>query len=78
MLEILNGFSKRMEFIAIADSITNRKGTTDKIENLFSGNQMENLIISILIYIMEANLADEEAATIENIVCFLKKIVLWR
>ena len=75
MLEILNGFSKRMEFIAIVDSITNRKGTTDKIENLFSENQMENLIISTLIYIMEVNLMDEEAATIENITYFLKKIL---
>ena len=27
MLEILDGFNKRMEFVAIVDSITNRKNT---------------------------------------------------
>ena len=36
MLEFLDGFGKRMEFFAIADSIVNRKNTSDKIEKLFT------------------------------------------
>ena len=75
MLEILEGFPKRMEFIAIVDSITNRKNKSEKIENLFSENQMENLILSTLVYIMETTLTEEEECTIENITTFIKEIV---
>lgn len=64
-----------MEFFAIADSIANRKNTSDKIESLFQGNSMENLIISILVYIMETTLTEEEECTIENIAIFVKKIL---
>ena len=75
MLEILEGFSKRMEFIAIVDSITNRKNKSEKIESLFEENQMENLILSTLVYIMETTLTEEEECTIENITGFIKMIV---
>lgn len=75
MFDFLDGFSKRMEFIAIADSITNRKNTSDKIEYLFQGNSMENLIVSVLVYIMETTLTEEEECTIENIAVFVRKIL---
>lgn len=75
MLEILEGFSKRMEFIAIVDSITNRRNTSMQIEALFPDNKMENLILSILIYIMETTLTEEEECTIENITVFVKNIL---
>lgn len=75
MLEILEGFPKRMEFIAIVDSITNRKNKSEKMENLFSENQMENLILSTLVYIMETTLTEEEECTIENITVFIKNII---
>lgn len=75
MLEFLDGFGKRMEFFAIADSIVNRKNTSDKIEKLFQGNLMENLIVSVLVYIMETTLTEEEKCTIDNISNFVKKII---
>ena len=75
MLEILEGFPKRMEFIAIVDSITNRKNKSEKIEELFTENQMENLILSTLVYIMETTLTEEEECTIENITSFIKSII---
>ena len=75
MLEFLDGFGKRMEFFAIADSIVNRKNTSDKIEKLFKGNLMENLIVSVLVYIMETTLTEEEKCTIDNISNFVKKII---
>lgn len=75
MIEILEGFSQRMEFIAIVDSITNRRNTTEKIESLFSENKMENLILSALVYIMETTLTEEEECTIENITIFIKSII---
>ena len=74
MLEILEGFPKRMEFIAIVDSITNRRNTSNQIEAMFSENKMENLILSVLIYIMETTLTEEEC-TIENITAFVKEII---
>lgn len=75
MLEILEDFNKRMEFIAIVDSITNRKNTSDKIESLFEEHKMENLIISTLVYIMETTLSQEESVTIGNITSFIKRIL---
>ena len=75
MLEILEGFPKRMEFIAIVDSITNRKNKSEKMESLFEENQMENLILSTLVYIMEVTLTEEEECTIENITGFIKSII---
>ena len=75
MLEILDGFNKRMEFVAIVDSITNRKNTNMEIEKMFKENQMVNLILSVLIYIMETNLTEEDVATIDNIASFLREIL---
>lgn len=75
MIDILDGFHKRMEFVAIVSAITNRKNKSDKIENMFSENAMENLILSVIIYIMETTMAGEEECTIENISIFMKEIV---
>ncbi len=75
MLEILDGFSKRMEFIAIVDSITNRRNTSMQMEALFDENKMENLILSVLIYIMETTLTEEEECTIENIAVFVREVI---
>ena len=73
MQEYLKGFEKRMEFFAIVESIAKRRNRTDKIENLFEENQLDNIIMSVLVYIMEVTLTEEQECTLENIIQFVNK-----
>ena len=75
MQEYLKGFEKRMEFFAIVESIAKRRNRTDKIENLFEENQLDNIIMSVLVYIMEVTLTEEQECTLENIIQFVKSIL---
>lgn len=75
MLEYLKGFEKRMEFFAIIDSIAKRRNRTDKIENLFEENQLDNIIMSVLVYIMEITLTEEQECTLDSIIQFMKSIL---
>jgi len=75
MIEYLRGFEKRMEFFAIVESIAKRRNKTDKIENLFEENQLDNIIMSVLVYIMEVTLTEEQECTLESIVQFVKTIL---
>lgn len=75
MLEYLKGFEKRMEFFAIVESIAKRRNRTDRIENLFEENQLDNIIMSVLVYIMEVTLTEEQECTIESIIQFVKQIL---
>ena len=77
MQEYLRGFEKRMEFFAIVESIAKRRNRTDKIENLFEENQLDNIIMSVLVYIMEVTLTEEQECTLENIIQFVKRILLY-
>ena len=75
MQEYLKGFEKRMEFFAIVSSIAKRRKRTDKIENLFEDNQLDNIIMSVLVYIMETTLTEEQECTLNNIIQFVKTIL---
>lgn len=75
MLEYLKGFEKRMEFFAIVESIAKRRNKTDKIENLFEENQLDNIIVSVLVYIMEITLTEEQECTMESIIQFVRSIL---
>lgn len=73
MQEYLKDFDKRMEFFAIVESIAKRRNRTDKIENLFEENELDNIIMSVLVYIMEITLTEEQECTIESITQFVKE-----
>lgn len=75
MQEYLKGFDKRMEFFAIVESIAKRRNRTDKIENLFEENELDNIIMSVLVHIMEVTLTEEQECTIESIIQFVKEIL---
>ncbi len=75
MLEYLEGFEKRMEFFAIVESIAKRRNRTDKIENLFEEDQLDNIIMTVLVYIMEVTLTEEQECTLESIIQFVKTIL---
>lgn len=75
MIEYLQGFDKRMEFFAIVESIAKRKNKSEKIEELFEKNELDNLIMSVLVYIMETTLTEEKECTLENIIQFVRDIL---
>ncbi|MDR1558411.1 MAG: hypothetical protein LBS84_01705 [Clostridiales bacterium] len=75
MIEYLKGFSKRMELTAAVDSIINRANRNQEIERLFPPNELDNLILSVLVFIMEKTLAEEESCTIDAITDFIAAIL---
>ena len=60
MFDFLEKFEKRMEWIGIAVSIINRKGKVTKLEGLFKENELTNIIISVLLFIMEKTLEENK------------------
>lgn len=75
MIPYLEGFSKRMELAACIASVLCRRNRNREIESWFEGNEMDNLIFSVLIHIMERTLTDERKCTLEDIEMFLSDIL---
>jgi hypothetical protein len=75
MFEFLEGFEKRMEFVAVVESIVDRKNTSKEIEDWFEENELDNLLFSLLVYIMEQTLSENDDCTMENMTVFIDKIL---
>lgn len=75
MFDFLEGFQDRMEFAAIVDSIVNRKNTNTEIEGWFEKDELDNLFFSLLVYIMEQTLNENDDCTMDNIAVFLDDIL---
>ncbi len=75
MIPYLEGFSKRMELVACIASVLCRRNRNREIESRFDGNEMDNIIFSVLIHIMERTLTDERKCTLEDIEMFLSDIL---
>ena len=71
MFDFLENFEKRMEWVGIANSIINRKGKNTELENLFEENEMTNIIISVLLFIMEKTLEENNECEMHHIEAFL-------
>lgn len=75
MLDFLEGFEKRMQVVAVAASIVGRKNTNIEIEGWFEKDELDNLFFSLLVYIMEQTLKENDECTINNIADFLSSIL---
>ena len=75
MNDFLNQFSKRMEFVAVVDSITGRINKNQEIERLFAEHELDNILMSVLVFIMETTLTEEQDCTIGAITEFLVGIL---
>ena len=75
MNDYLNQFSKRMEFVAIVDSIVGRVNKNQEIERLFADGELDNILMSVLVFIMETTLTEEQDCTIGAITGFLSDIL---
>jgi hypothetical protein len=74
-LEFLEGFEKRMQILAAIDSIVNRLNRNMDIEKRFEPAQLDNIILSVLVFIMERTLSEDEECTIDSISAFLRSII---
>ena len=74
-LEFLEGFEKRMQILAAIDSIVNRLNRNKEIEAQFEHAQLDNIIFSVLVFIMERTLSEDEECTIDSITAFLGSIM---
>jgi hypothetical protein len=71
MLEFLEGFEKRMQIVAIVESIVNRRNRNMEIEKLFKEKQFENVVLSVLVFIMDKTLSEDSECNIKAISGFL-------
>lgn len=74
-MEFLEEFEKRMQLVAVVDAVLNRRRKNMELESLLFPGQMENLIFSVLVFIMEKTLAEDEECTIDSITGFLRGIL---
>lgn len=72
--EFLADFEKRMQIVAAVDSIVNRGNRKMDHEKLFEPGQLDNIIFSVLVFIMERTLSEDEECTIESITAFVAGI----
>lgn len=75
MHDFLERFQNRMEFCAIIGSIVNRKNKSTEIENMFEPCELDNLIVSVLVFIMENTLSENKICTLKEINAFIIKIL---
>ncbi len=75
MNEFLDKFEKRMEWLGAANSIINRKGRNTAIEELFGENQLTGIIISVLLFIMEKTLEENNECDMIAIEGFLRELL---
>ncbi len=74
MFDFLENFEKRMEWIGITNSIINRKGKNTELENLFDENELTNIIVSVLLFIMEKTLEENNECEMHHIEAFLEEL----
>jgi hypothetical protein len=74
-LDFLDGFEQRMRIVAAVDSVVNRGNRNMEIEKLFNEGQLDNIIFSVLVFIMERTLAEDEECTIDSIAAFVAQIL---
>lgn len=75
MFEFLEGFHQRMQLIGVVDALINRRNKKAELENPIGDKEFENLIFSVLVFIMEKTLTEEEECTIKTISGFVEKIL---
>jgi hypothetical protein len=73
--DFLEGFEKRMQILAAIDSIVNRFNRNMDIEKRFESAQLDNIILSVLVFIMERTLSEDEECTLGSISAFLQSIL---
>lgn len=64
-----------MQLIGVVDSLINRRSRKPELENPIGDKEFENLIFSVLVFVMEKTLTEEEECTIKTISAFVENIL---
>jgi len=75
MYVFLEGFHKRMQLTAVVDALINRRKKKPEIEDQIGDKPFENLIFSVLVFIMEKTLTEDEECTLRNISFFVRDLL---
>jgi hypothetical protein len=75
MYEFLEGFHQRMKLISVVDALINRRNRKPELENSIGDKEFESLIFSVLVFIMDKTLTEEEECTIRTISAFVENIL---
>lgn len=75
MHNFLEGFEKRMEVVAIVESVVTRKNKNMEIEKWFKEQEFTNLVFSVLLFIMEKTLAEDSDCDSYHIQKFISSIL---
>ncbi|SDJ29014.1 hypothetical protein [Proteiniclasticum ruminis] len=75
MYEFLEGFHQRMQLIGVVDALINRRNKKLELEHPIGDKEFENLIFSVLVFIMEKTLTEEEECTIKTISVFVEHVL---
>lgn len=75
MYEFLEGFHQRMQIIGVVDALINRRNKKVELEHPIGDKEFENLIFSVLVFIMEKTLTEEEECTIKIISVFVEQVL---
>ena len=71
----LEGFDRRMQFLAMAVAIVRRTGRDMELERLFDDQEMDSLIMAVLVFVMEETLEENRDCTLEKISGFLERLL---
>ncbi len=71
----LEGFDRRMQFLAMAVAIVRRTGRNMELERLFDDQEMDSLIMAVLVFAMEETLEENRDCTLEKISSFLGRLL---
>lgn len=64
-----------MQLIGVVDALINRRNKKQELENPIGDKEFENLIFSVLVFIMDKTLTEEEECTLKTISAFVEKIL---
>lgn len=64
-----------MQLIGVVDALINRRNKKFELENPMGDREFENLIFSVLVFIMEKTLTEEEECTLKTIAGFVEKLL---
>ena len=71
----LEGFDRRMQFLAMAVAIVRRTGRDMDLERLFDDQEMDSLIMAVLVFVMEETLEENRDCTLDKVSGFLGRLI---
>lgn len=76
MLDFLNGFESRMRLMAAMHAIVDRRGLVNRnVEDTFDENEIDNLLIMVMVYLMDCTLRYNRNSTLDGVARFLAEAV---